>query len=373
MTSTAFGHDYWRQLFGAAHPLILIVRGELTSVSPKPDRRQLVAGPDVEVVALPPLRPGTRLATEIPRALWALRRLEPEVPVVLRVPGIVSSVVLAVLLGRRRPFAVQVVGDALDVAFAAGIGGRWATTVGMALGGTASLACRRADVVAYVTDSYLQRRYPAGKNARVHSFSNVQLDTRAVPNAATSKSTVIRVLTVASLEQPYKRVDLLIEAVSVLREQGWPLRLDVVGEGALLGQLIALATQRGLDEAVCFHGWLDRVVLGELYRRSDLFVLCSDTEGMPRALIEAAASGLPCVATHVGGIPEVLAPDSLCRSGSLASVVGALRRHLVSPTLRRRNVARAGAVTARFLPEALDPRRAEFVADVLRLTKGGAR
>lgn len=368
VTPSPFGYEYWRRVFGSPLPVVLVVRAEASSADPDSNHRSVVAGQDVTVVTLPPLRPRPRLIREIPRALLTLREIDPAVPFVLRMPGIVPSLVLLVLLLRRRPFGVQVVGDPLDVAFAAGIGGRLGPAVGLVLGGATWLACRRAHVVAYVTESYLQRRYPAGHKARTHAISNVRLEGSESTPQAIDRGTTMQLVTVTSLEQPYKRVDLLIEALAVLRREGWPLRLVVAGAGAGLGGLRELAARLEVGEHVRWAGMLDRSALADLYQESDLFVLCSDTEGMPRALLEAAAAGLPCVATNVGGIPEILAADALCQRGSLASLVSALRRNLVSPSLRHRNSTRCRVETERFHPDVLRLRWEAFVADVLRLS-----
>ncbi len=373
VTASAFGHDYWRRVFGTPTRVTLVVRGHTkTSRGSAPDR-QLVVGPDVDVISLPPLRLGGRLLVEIPKALRALRTLDPAVPVVLRMPGIVPTLTLLVLVCRRQSFAVQVVGDPLGVTFDAGVGGRMARIIGLVLAGSTWLGCRHAAVVAYVTEAHLQRRYPPGRRAKVHAFPNVQLSGSDGGRGRRTDTQVGQLLTVASLEQRYKRVDLLIEALAVLRHEGWPVRLQVAGAGVGLGPLRDLAERLGVGDEVSFRGMLPPLALAALYAESDMFVLCSDTEGMPRALIEAAAMGLPCVATAVGGIPEFLPPEALVEPGSLASLVATLRRHFLSPSLRERNAGHCAVESGRFAPSVLGPRRAAFLSDVLAMDRRGER
>ena len=103
----------------------------------------------------------------------------------------------------------------------------------------------------------------------------------------------------------------------------------MIGEGRYRGELQQLATGLGVDTH--FTSQLKRAEVMTQLDRADLFVLASRTEGLPRALLEAMARGLPCVATRVGGIPELLDDDVLCDGGSVAQLVdriGAiLRRH----------------------------------------------
>src|SRR5262249_7353514 len=90
------------------------------------------------------------------------------------------------------------------------------------------------------------------------------------------------------------------------RQAGGRVRLLIVGGGALLPVYQARARALRVDDDVEFLGQLDREGVRGALDRARLFVLPSLTEGLPRALLEAMARDLPCVATHVGGIPELL-------------------------------------------------------------------
>ena len=64
--------------------------------------------------------------------------------------------------------------------------------------------------------------------------------------------------------------------------------------------------QRGLGENVIFHGFTAQDKLDELYRQADIFALPSFAEGVPGVLMEAMAMEIPCVATWITGIPELI-------------------------------------------------------------------
>lgn len=107
---------------------------------------------------------------------------------------------------------------------------------------------------------------------------------------------------------PIKRVDRALRAVAAARQQGAPLFLAVVGDGDQRRALEQLAVELGLGPAVRFLGYrqdLDAIAAG-----TDMALLSSDNEGTPVALIEAAAAGVPAVATAVGGVAEVVTPDT---------------------------------------------------------------
>lgn len=363
-----FGYGYWADRLSFALPILLVARGEpLTSEGSSNSDRQVVGGPGVDVVLLPPLRPGIRLAVEVPRALRTIWRLDRDDPLLLVVPGVVGFLALIVQLCRRRPFAVQVVGDPIDVAFRAGVGGRLAPIVGAILGSSTWLACRRAAVLSYVTGAYLQRRYPPRPGSPVYVFSDVQLQGRGHRTRNRPTGGELHIVTVGSLEQPYKRVDLLLRALAVLRHEGYALKLQVVGSGSQLRVLKDLARVLDVDRHVNFLGTLDIPALDQLFADSDVFVLCSDTEGMPRALLEAIAAGLPCVASAVGGIPEVLGPQALFESGSLDSLLAVLRRTLASSNEWGQGSQPLPEGFERFSPETLAVVKHNFFRSVSRM------
>jgi glycosyltransferase involved in cell wall biosynthesis len=112
-----------------------------------------------------------------------------------------------------------------------------------------------------------------------------------------------RLLTVAALAAKKGHADLLDALAILARERA--VSLDVVGDGELREELRQRAQQLGLVQQVRFHGELPKAHVAAMMRESDLFVLPSLFENLPCVLIEAMASGLPSVATDVGGVSEL--------------------------------------------------------------------
>jgi glycosyltransferase involved in cell wall biosynthesis len=109
------------------------------------------------------------------------------------------------------------------------------------------------------------------------------------------------VLYVGRLEQE-KNLARLIDALALVRDA--PLRLVLVGDGSLRGDLERRARAAGVE--VDFRGVVPHGQLPRHFRSADCFVLPSLTEGNPKALIEAMACGVPCAASARGGIPSIL-------------------------------------------------------------------
>jgi len=115
------------------------------------------------------------------------------------------------------------------------------------------------------------------------------------------------ILFVGALESR-KRVDLLLQALATLRSRGVDAHLRLVfHKDDLLTSLTTLAQDLGVIEHVTFVGMRDRLGLQAEYRDADVFVLPSDEEGVPAVILEAGLSGIPVVATAVGGNRALLA------------------------------------------------------------------
>jgi hypothetical protein len=142
-----------------------------------------------------------------------------------------------------------------------------------------------------------------------------------------------------------KGLDDLIEAMDHLREVGRPSHLTVIGDGPERGSLERGAAARGLGAAIRWIGYVgDRGAYFEHLRATDLFVLPSRAEGVPKVVVEAMAAGLPVVATRVGGVPALLAEGRrgrLVRPGRPDELAAAISE-LATDDVARRELAEAG-------------------------------
>ncbi len=103
---------------------------------------------------------------------------------------------------------------------------------------------------------------------------------------------------------PTKGLPHLIEAFSMVKKDLPLAQLVLLGNGPSRAELEQQASKTSCRDSIHFLGHKDNIE--QLYRAMDIFVLSSVAEGMPRAILEAMAAGVPCIATEVGGIPEIL-------------------------------------------------------------------
>jgi glycosyltransferase involved in cell wall biosynthesis len=149
---------------------------------------------------------------------------------------------------------------------------------------------------------------------------------------------------------PEKGVNHLLAASEVLVRNGVPLRVLVVGDGPQRHELQRLSQHLGLGDRCIFAGFQENIA--PWLRDSDVFVLPSLTEGTPMALLEAMASGIPAIASAVGGVPKLITHGEtglLISPGSEQELAAALLALFRDSTLRKRLARDARAlVRARF-------------------------
>lgn len=134
-----------------------------------------------------------------------------------------------------------------------------------------------------------------------------------------------------------KGVDLLLHALGNLKELPW--ELTVVGDGPQRSPLENLAFNLDIDDRVHFIGWKKNEALVAQYHCANVFTYPSRHEGMPNAVLEAMASGLPVIATDIAGNEELVIPGKtglLVEPENQQDLEKALRKLIPNPQLRAR-------------------------------------
>lgn len=161
---------------------------------------------------------------------------------------------------------------------------------------------RRADKIVFQTKG-AQKCYPQYVQNKSIVILN-PLDTTKFPVCDFSRKKK-EIVTIGRLE-PQKNQKLLIDAFSIIADELPDYNLVIYGEGSLREKLESHIEQLGLQERVLLPGAKEGIQ--EYIKDASLFVLSSDYEGIPNALIEAMAIGLPCISTDCspGGARELI-------------------------------------------------------------------
>lgn len=349
-----FGGDFWERYRTVFGPVRIIARIEQCS-SPNPAWSQV---PATYLGPIPPFVGPAGLARVFPQVMRSFDVATQDLDgLIVRAPGTLALLAARQLRKKSLPFAVELVGDPVDV-FGTGIAGSLGPVLQRVFARNTRWLCAHAAATSYVTRETLQRRYPPASSALTIACSSVQLPTEHFakrPRTGTIRASDMPppdLMCAASLEVPYKGVDVLIEALALLDPDRRPI-LTVAGDGRLRSELQARATALGLAKSVTFLGRLNKLDVFTQMRRCDLYVQPSLTEGLPRSIIEAMATAAPVIGSDVGGIPELLDPVDMVPPGNARALANLITTVLDDP-------ARRSAMSRRNLTLAMD-----FAADIL--------
>lgn len=287
----------------------------------------------------------------------------------LRIPSIISNVAADECLKIGKPYFAEVGGCAWDSYFNHGISGKvMATYVFLKQKSTV----KNATFASYVTEKWLQNRYPTNGKAIV--ASNVYLNhfddeniERRISQYKQQKPECYRLGTIASVDVRYKGQEFIIRAMEKLKKQGIMVEYDLVGAGEPVF-LRSLAESLGVKEQVHFLGvklhediwsWLDQI---------DIYAQPSKQEGLPRAAIEAMNRGCLVIGSNVAGIPELLEDDMVFKVGDMKSIVTIIRR-LVEEQDHEYRIRRNYVKSHDFEIEELEARRNSIFSEYQQMIK----
>ncbi|MFV2001275.1 MAG: glycosyltransferase family 4 protein [Acidimicrobiia bacterium] len=193
---------------------------------------------------------------------------------------------------------------------------------------------RRADVILAVSESTRRQLIDdIGVDA-----GRVQVAHTGVPHTffvdSEPSEQPVRLLFLGSLspeKDPQTALDVTLEIL-----QTNPIRLRIVGDGPLRAGIADQIASRGLGDVIELTGSVDDVTPHLAW--ADVLVLTSRTEGLPGAILEAGAAGVPCVAFDVGGVAETMRPGVsgvVVPPGDVNAMVTELNRLIESPPKTR--------------------------------------
>ncbi|QQZ07862.1 glycosyltransferase family 4 protein [Heyndrickxia vini] len=143
----------------------------------------------------------------------------------------------------------------------------------------------------------------------------------------------VNMIMVARFAEP-KDYQTLVEVLSKLKTKEW--KIHFVGEGPLKRDIELEVDKRGLSERVTFLGKRDDVP--EILANSQIFILLSKWEGLPLSIIEAMRSGLPVIASNVGGVSELVQNGKsgfLIEKGDKEGLLEKITQLIDQPMLRK--------------------------------------
>ncbi len=359
-TPGAFSYDFWQRYRQTFDPLRIIAR--VKDVEDVPENWKVSSGEGVEFFALPHYIGPKAYLFNTPKLMKAMSEAIPkDAAVLMRIPSPLSLLAYLILKKRRQPYGLQVVGDPREVITAGSVDHPLRPLIREGLIRGQKKLCKDAAACAYVTQEALQRHYPPNGSAHSAAYSDVYLPECYFSSArrfGKRKSKPWQLVAVGTMDQLYKGFDIIIDALPQIKSN---VHVTLVGDGQFREQLEAQAEQLGVSEQLTFTGHLAGAekVRDEL-DKADVMLNPSRGEGLPRALIEAMARGLPGIGTDVSGIPELLSQTELVPPNDASSLATKIDELLLDPKRLTMLSKRAIEVATHFRHDKMAPRRTAF-------------
>lgn len=292
--------------------------------------------------------------------------------VVVRVPSFLSLFALPMLLLQRKIYFVEVVGLPKEAVSGKGSGFVY-KLIGNIMLHITRLIVRKASGAIYVTQSALQSEFP--NRGLTAAASNVELPMAPLIHGTRTyeaPNMPMKIGLIGSYSTNYKGIDIAIRAIAALHLQGVACALHILGSGDD-APYRKLAENLDCAQMVHFDGirrggievaeWLDNM---------DIYIQPSRQEGLPRALVEAMARGLPAIGSDLAGIPELLPTRWLIPTDDVNALADRVRILLASQE-ERQTAGEANLLRARdYDREVLRERRQDFWKEAARLLDSNA-
>lgn len=239
---------------------------------------------------------------------------------------------------------------------------------------------KKANATLYVTEEALQKEYPP--NAKAYEDSNDDYFTCGVSDVVIEKEYLFErlpmnsesnhfiLISVGFMDSYRKGQHILIETVKILKDKGYSIELRLIGEGKKKEEFEQLAKRLGLEKEVLFLGKISsRETLFQQLKESDIFLLPSKLEGLPRVIIEALSASLPVIASDVNGNSELVQSELLVQAFEASNYSEKIQELIENPgfynDISKENYQKA----LEYLPDKLDLKRRLFFEKLSILSK----
>jgi glycosyltransferase involved in cell wall biosynthesis len=281
---------------------------------------------------------------------------------ICRVPGTISNIAIKELKKINKNYAVEVVGDPDDVFSKGALKHPLRPLIRKLSTANLKKVVNGCSAALYVTEHALQKKYLAENAHFITSATNVMLKENELldkPKLKREKGSY-QIISIGTLDQMYKAPDIVLKAIKQLRDKGMDCRLTWLGGGKYLNEMKLLSKSLKIEDVTEFKGNVSKQEVNYYLEKSDLFVLVSRTEGLPRVIVEAMAKGLPCIGTNVGGIPELLDKNVLIPKNSVSDLVSKISEILNNADYYYSQSERNLTVARKYTETILNKKRESF-------------
>jgi len=220
----------------------------------------------------------------------------------------------------------------------------------------------KAKYAMYVTDLFLQHRYPnnhtsIGISDVIINPSSEEELTQKIDQYRKPSNPVI-LTTCAAIDVKYKGQEYIIRAIQKLKEK-YNIHYHLAG-GGKKEYLQNIARKYGVEDRIIFEGMLSKDEVNELLDKTTIYCQPSKQEGLPRAVVEAMSRGCVCIGTKTGGIPELLDAEMIVQNGDVDGFTRLIDTILQNPEITIAQSKKNYEKSLNYRMEILDDKRCKF-------------
>lgn len=369
-TNSIYGYSFFKRYLRVFEDVKLVTRMKQIPFD-EVGKRILVSGPNLEFFNLPFYRGPKQFVKQIFKINSLLAKaIESCDCAILRIPDQVSFQLFKKLKKYKIPTALEVVAHPWDLYAPGAIKSIIRPLVRIVWDYNLKKICQEAIGVSYVTAKYIQIRYPSDiKSSHSERFethyTSADLEDVFFDKPRDKESFVKKTLNfihVSTISDYSKGHVELLNVFAELKKKDYNFQLTFIGGGTHLNEFITLRNKLGLQSEVEFLGNLSNSKeVADMLKKSDIFIFPSKSEGIPRVLLEAMSSGIPCLATNVGGISELISEEFLVDVNNLCELKEKIIDLYRSPEkLSKESKANFEKVVKCYHPEIITSRRNQF-------------
>lgn len=293
--------------------------------------------------------------------------------VIIRLPSLIGGEAAALAEKYGKPYMVELVSCTWDALWNHSLRGKllapwsWVRT---------RQEVKRAPMVLYVTNQFLQRRYPtAGLSVGCSDVSLPGVDEAVLRRrlerigGRAPGGAPLRLGTIAAVNVRYKGQADVIKALAALKKQGIRMEYELAGSGDP-SRLRTLAQRLGVEDQVHLLGSVPHDKIFAWLETIDLYLQPSKQEGLPRAVVEAMSCACPVAGARTGGIPELVDEEWIFRPGDVKDICRILQKAAAEDLSRQ--AQRSFQVATRYEKDRLEQLRGEFFQKFVQQKGGGS-
>lgn len=359
----------FERYFTVAESLEIAIRTREIRREDARNSMSMIQNPNISVTECPNLSSVKGLLLSTSRAYKLLKSRISEADVVfIRLPSNIGNLAVSLCRKMKKKYLIEVVGCPWDAYWNYSFQGKFFALPAMLI---MKRNVKNATDVVYVTNEFLQKRYPTNGNSI--GCSNVEL-TPMIDEVLQERIEKIEryspnqkyiIGTAAGLDVLFKGQEYVIRALGELKKQGitnFEYRLVGGGSGE---RLESIARECDVVQQVKIMGQIPHNKIFEWLDEIDIYVQPSRQEGLPRAVIEAMSRGIPCIGAKTAGIPELIEDKYVFPNSAkeVKLICDILSKMIIGKEELKSTARRNFAEAKKYQRESLFERRTTFFKD----------